>query len=71
MTFNSYLNEKLIAARHTQIQHDMQQSQMHVHVGQRRTLMRSTVARLGTLLIKLGSQMQQTGQQSRASLHSS
>jgi hypothetical protein len=66
-----YLYEKLIVARHAQILHEMQQSQMLAHAGKRRTLVRHTVGRLGTLLIALGSQLQRTGQRSGASLHSS
>ncbi len=71
MTSHPYLYEKSIAARHAQIQHDMQQSRMQAHAGQRRTFVRSTVGRLGTLLIALGSQLQRTEQRSGASLHSS
>jgi len=71
MTPHPYLYEKLIAARHAQIQHDMQQSRMQAHAGKRRTLVRHTVGRLGTLLIELGSQLQRIGQRSEASLHSS
>jgi hypothetical protein len=56
-----YLYEKLIATRHAQIQHDMQQSRMQAHAEQRRTLVRSTVGSLGTLLIVLGSHLQRTG----------
>jgi len=71
MTPHPYLYEKLIASRHAQIQHDMQQIRMQVHAGQRRTLVRFTVGSLGTLLIALGSQLQRTGQKSEASIHSS
>jgi hypothetical protein len=71
MTPHPYLYEKLIATRHAQIRHDMQQSRMQAHTGRRRTLVRSTVGSLGTLLIALGSQLQRTGQRSGASLHSS
>ena len=71
MTPHPYHFEKLIAERHAQIHHDMRQSRMLVHVGKRRTLLRSIVARLGTFMIVLGSYLQRTGQQSGASLHSS
>jgi hypothetical protein len=71
MTPHPYLLEKLIAERHAQIQHDIRQSRIQAHAGQRRTLVRSTVGRLGTLLIELGSELQRTGQRSGASLHSS
>jgi hypothetical protein len=71
MTPHPYLYEKLIATRHAEIQHEMQQIRMQAHAGQRRTLVRFTVGSLGTLLIALGSQLQRTGRRSRASFHSS
>jgi len=71
MTPHPYLYEKLIATRHPEIQHEMQQIRMQAHAGQRRTLVRFTVGSLGTLLIALGSQLQRTGQRSGASLHTS
>ncbi len=70
MVPHPYLSEKLIATRHAQIQHDMQRSRRQAHVGQRRTLIRSTVGSLGTLMIVLGSYLQRMGQQSGASFHS-
>ena len=70
MTPHPYIYEKLNASRHAQIQHEMYQSRM-AHAGQRRTLVRSTVGSLGTLMIVLGSYMQRTAQRSGASLHSS
>jgi len=66
-----YLYEKSMAERQAQIQHDMQQSRMLAHAGQRRMLMRHTVGRLGTLLIELGSQLQRIEQRDGVSLHSS
>jgi hypothetical protein len=71
MISNLYLYEKLVAKRHAQIQHDMRQIRMQAHTGQRRTLVRSTVGSLGTLMIELGSHLQRAGQRSGASLHSS
>jgi hypothetical protein len=71
MTPNPYLYEKLIAARHAEIRHDMQQIRMSAHTGQRRTLVQSTMGSLGTLLIELGSHLQRAGQRSGAPLHSS
>ena len=71
MIAHPYLYEKSIVERQAQIQHDIQQSRMLAHMGHRRTLVRHTVGRLGTLLIELGSQLQRIGQQSGASLHSS
>ena len=69
MTSHPYLYEKLIATRHAEIQHDMQQSRMLAHAG-RRTFVRSTVGSFGTLLIAMGYRLQRTGQQSGASLRS-
>ncbi len=66
-----YIYEKLIASRHAQIQHDMQQTRMQAHVRQRRTLVRFTIGSLGTLLIVLGSYLQRTGQRNEASFPSS
>jgi hypothetical protein len=71
MTPHPYLYEKLIAARHTQIQHEMQQIRMLAHLGQRRTLIRSTVGSIGTLMRVLGSHLQRTDQRRGASFHSS
>ncbi len=66
-----YIYEELIASRHAQIQHDMQQIHMRTDAMQQRTLVRFTVGSLGRLLILLGSHLQRTGQRSGASLHSS
>ena len=60
--------EKLVASRHAQIRHEMQQIRMLAHVRQRPTLIRLTIGRLGRVLIVLGSYMQRTGQQNDASL---
>jgi hypothetical protein len=65
-----YLYEKLIASRHAQIQHDMQQIRM-AHAGQQQTFVRFTVGSLGRLLIVLGSYMQRTGKRNEASVPSS
>jgi len=66
-----YIYEKLIASRHSEIQHEMQQIRMRAHVMQRRTLVRFTVGSLGRLLVVLGSYMQRTGQRNEASVPSS
>jgi hypothetical protein len=71
MTPHPYLYEKLIATRQAQIRHDIQQSRMAAHAGRQRTLMQSTVGKFGTLLIELGSHLQQTGQRNGAPIHSS
>lgn len=71
MTPHPYLYEKLIATRHAQILHDMQQIRMRAHAAERPTLMRYAVGKFGTLLIEWGSHLQRTGQRSGASLHSS
>ena len=65
-----YIYEKLMASRHAQIQHEMQQIRM-ARAAQQRTLVRSTVGSLGTLMIVLGSYLQRATHRSRASLHSS
>jgi hypothetical protein len=73
MTPHPYLCEKLIATHQAQIRHDIQQSRVaaRAHAGRQRTLVQSTVGKFGTLLIELGSHLQQTGQRSGASIHSS
>ncbi len=71
MTPHPYLYEKLIAARHAQILHDMQLSRMQAHVGERPTLVQYAVGRFGSLLIAWGSHLQRTGQRSSVPLHSS
>jgi hypothetical protein len=65
-----YVYKKLVASRHAQLQREMQQIRM-ANAGQRRTIVRSTVSILGTLMIVLGSYLQRIGQRSGASLHSS
>ena len=55
--------EKLVASRHAQIQHEMQQMRMLAHVRQRPTFVRLTIGSLGRVMIVLGSYMQRTGQQ--------
>ena len=61
-----YVYEKLIATRHAEIQHNMQQAQ----VKQRRSFIRLTIGSFGRLLIVLGSNMQHTGQQNESGLPS-
>jgi hypothetical protein len=68
MTPHPYLYEKLIATRQAEIRHDMQQIRRHGHSGQRRRFVRATVGSFGTLLIELGSHLQQAGQRGGASL---
>jgi len=63
-----YVYEKLVASRHAQIQHEMQQIRMLAHVRQRPTFVQLTIGSLGRVLIVLGSYMQRTGQQNDASL---
>ena len=71
MVPHPYLYEKLIATRHAQIQHEMQQIRTLRHLRQRRTFLRFTVGNLGRLLIVLGSYLQQTEQQKEISFPSS
>jgi hypothetical protein len=59
--------QKLVASRHAQILHEMQQLHMLAHVKQRPTFFQLTVSSLGRLLIVLGSYMQRTSQQKKAS----
>ncbi|GEM_PF-1822488 len=59
---------KLVASRHAQIQHEMQQIRMLAHIKQRPTLVRLTIGNLGRVLIVLGSYMQRTGQQNDTAL---
>ncbi len=63
-----YIYEKLVASRHAQIQHEMQEIRMLSNVRQRRTIVRLTVGNLGRALIVLGSYLQRVGQQNEASL---
>lgn len=65
-----YVYEKLIAAHHAEIQHNMQQARMHAQAKQRRSLIRLTMGSFGRLLKVLGSNMQHTGQQNESSLPS-
>lgn len=60
--------EKLVASRHAQIQHEMQQIRMLTHVRQQSTLVRRTIGSLGGVLIILGSYLQRTDLQNDASL---
>jgi hypothetical protein len=65
-----YVYEKLIATRHAEIQHNMQQAR-RAQVKQRQSLVRLTVGRLGSLLIVLGSNLKRTEQQNKVSIPSS
>ena len=65
------LYEKLVASRQSQVQHEMQQIRLATAASQQRTLLRSTIGSLGKILVVLGSYLQQTGQQKKASLHTS
>ncbi len=62
MTPHPYLYEKLIATRQAEIQHDMEQSRMRAHAGQRSTFVRSVVGSFSTLLIEMGYRLQRSGQ---------
>ena len=65
-----YVYEKLIATRHAEIQHNVEQARMQAQAKQRRTLVRLTIGSFGRLLKVLGSNMQDTGQQNESSLPS-
>jgi hypothetical protein len=62
--------QKLVASRHAQILHEVQQIRMLAHVNQRPTLIRRTIGSLGRVMIVLCSYMQRTGQQNKASVPS-
>jgi hypothetical protein len=66
-----YVYEKLIATRHAEIQHNMQQARMQAQLKQRRSLVQLTVGSLRRLLIVLGSKLQRTRQQNKVSIPSS
>jgi len=66
MSFNSYLYEKSVAARHAEIRHDVQLSRIQAHARQRPTLVRYATGKLGTFLVELGSRLQRISQQSEA-----
>jgi hypothetical protein len=66
-----YVYEKLVATRHAEIQHDMQQIHIQDQVKQRRTLVRLTINSFGRLLKVLGSNLQRTGQRNKVSFPSS
>jgi hypothetical protein len=65
-----YVYEKMIATHHAEIQHNMQQARL-AQVKQRRSLIRLTIGSFGRLLIVLGSNIQRTGKQNKASVSSS
>ncbi|HLH63959.1 MAG TPA: hypothetical protein VKV20_19965 [Ktedonobacteraceae bacterium] len=66
MSFNSYLYEKSIAERHSQILHDFEQSHVRASARQQPTFVRSVVGKFGTLLVELGSQLEEVGEQGEA-----
>ncbi len=65
---NTYLYEKMVATRHAEIRRDMQLSRRHTHVEQSPTFVRHSAGKLGTLLVGLGSRLQQTGQHGEATV---
>jgi hypothetical protein len=62
--------QKLVASRHAQILHEVQQIRMLAQVKQRPTLVRRTIGSLGRVMIVFGSYMQRSGQQNKASVPS-
>jgi hypothetical protein len=60
--------QKLVASRHAQILHEVQQIRMLKHVRQRPTLVRRTMSCFGRVLIVLGYYMQRIGQQNDSAL---
>ena len=71
MVPHPYIFEKMNASRLAEIRKEMQQVRLVAHLHQRQTLVRLTVYTLGKLLITLGSNMQQIGQQGETSLRTS
>lgn len=71
MTLHPYHYEKLVATRHTQIQHDMQLSRVQPHTKEQRTIAQPKVDRLDTRPKELGTQQQRTEQQSKELLRAS
>ena len=63
--------QKLVASRHAQILREMQQIRMLARMKQRPTLVQLAVGSLGRVLIVLGSNMQRTVQQNKATVASS
>ena len=63
--------QKLVASRHAQILREMQQIRMLARMKQRPTLVQLAVGSLGRVLIVLGSNMQRTVQQNKATVPSS
>ena len=68
MSNNPYLYEKLVATRHAEIRHDMQQSRKPAYTEQSSTFAGHAADKLGTLLVELGSRLQRTEHQREASL---
>lgn len=66
-----YVYEKMIASRHSQIQHEMQQLRMIAHERQRQTFVRLTLGSFGRLLKVLGYNLQRAGQRNEVSIPSS
>jgi hypothetical protein len=71
MMTHPYDYKKLIAARHTQIQHDMQLSRVQPHTKEQRTIVQPIVDKLETKICELSAQQQRTEQQSKELLRAS
>ena len=68
MSNNPYLYEKLVAIRQAEIRQSLQQSRRSAHVEQTPTFVERAADWFGTWLIELGSRLQRTEQQRRASI---
>jgi hypothetical protein len=66
-----YVYEKLIATRHAEMQHHMQQARMLAQLKQRRSLVQLTAGSFGRLLKVLGSNLQRAGQRNEVSIPTS
>ena len=68
MSNNPYLYEKLVATRQAEIRHTMQQSRKPARSEQSPGFVEYAADRFGNLLVELGSRLQRSEQQRRASL---
>lgn len=68
MSNSPYLYEKLVATRHAEIRQAMQQSHKSTHAEKPSTFASNAADRFGTMLVELGTRLQRTKHQHKASL---
>jgi hypothetical protein len=68
MSNNPYLYEKLVAIRHSEIRHALQQSRKPVQTEKSPTFVENAADKFGTLLVELGSRLQRAEQHRGTSL---